>query len=225
MPVFAFDNPQLGVSAGPRRSGGATTSDIEVSASHTFETGGQRLLRVAGAEANVASAAATVSDERRQAIEAVARAFLTHERAQERSALLTDAESTAAEILRIAQRRYDAGDIAALDLNLARASASRARAATIAADADLAVSNGVLVRLLGFEPSTNIAVDHALEQDRTADLRQLLMALRSRPDLLSLAAVSEAGGGGKARASMRRPDLGVDVTAKRKAPIASSSQG
>ena len=173
-------------------------------------------MRIEGAEAALASERAIVDDVGRQATEAVARAFLAHERAQERRALLADAETTAAEIQRIAERRYAAGDIAAIDVNLARAAASRAQATTIGADADVALSNGVLVRLLNFDPATEIAVDHALEQDRPADLARLLTAVRSRPDLLALqSSVAEAEAEQRLGAAMRRPDLGVDVRARK----------
>lgn len=210
------DNPQLSFSAGPRNGPGDVSTDLEIGFSQTFETGGQRKARIDGAEAAIAADTATAEDVQRQALEAVARAYLAHERGQERRALLAESQTTAEEIWRIAERRYAAGDIAAIDVNLARVTASRARAATIAADADLASSSGVLARLLNLPAATSIEVEHALETDRVGDLAGLLAAIKTRPDFVALtSALAEADAELRLGKAAQRPDLGFDVRAKK----------
>ncbi len=121
------DNPYMDVTSGRRRTfDGRSTTDLEIGLLQTFETGGQRAARIAGAEAEIASELATTDDAARRALAAVASAYLQHQLSVERRTLLAQIEDNAAEVLRIAQRRYDAGDIAVLDVNLAKATAVRA---------------------------------------------------------------------------------------------------
>src|SRR5262249_26332709 len=149
--------------------------------------------RVAAADAGVAADTARADDVQREALGAVARAYFSHERAQERRELLAEAQATAEEIQRAAQRRFVAGDVAAVGVNLSTAPGNPAPAATIAGEADLVVTAGVLARLLGVESAAAIDVDHALEDERAASLPTLLAAVESRPDLQALnASLAEA---------------------------------
>ena len=84
----------------------------------------------------------TTEDVTRRALEAVALAFFRTVHAQERVRLLADAETTAQQVLQIATRRYESGDIAVLDVNIAKTALTRARSTRMAADADRALGGG-----------------------------------------------------------------------------------
>src|SRR5262249_26355580 len=123
--------------------------DVDIGVSQVFETGGQRAARIAGAEAGLRREDAASAEALRVALRDVAIAFLRLLHAQERLMLLQDAEGMSTEVLSVAQRRYAAGDIAVLDVNVAKTSIARARAARLAAEAERVDAAGLLQRLLG----------------------------------------------------------------------------
>ena len=143
------DNPTLDIGAWPRSTDTGRLMDVDIGLSQVFETGGQRAARIAGAEAGIRRDDAAAAEAMRLAMRDVAIAFVRLLHAQERLALLRDAEGMAGEVLTVAQRRYAAGDIAVLDVNVARSTVARARAARLAAEAERVEAAGLLRRLLG----------------------------------------------------------------------------
>jgi len=128
------ENPTIDVGTGPRSTEVGTLTDLDIGFIQSFETGGQRAARIAGAEAGIARETATAAEARRAALRSVALAYLRTQYAQDRIELLRDAESVAAEVVTVADRRYNAGDIAVLDVNIAKIARARARAARFAAE-------------------------------------------------------------------------------------------
>jgi cobalt-zinc-cadmium efflux system outer membrane protein len=107
--------------------------------------------------------------------------------------LITAAENVAADILRAAQRRYHAGDIAALDLNVATSASARAHSDSLTAEAARQVTLGELRVLLGMSADEPFAVRGDLRDRRRYTLSELLTRAANRPDLRALAAeVQEA---------------------------------
>ena len=209
------ENPSFDLFAGSRTSSSRHSADAEIGISQLLETGGQRAARIAGAEAAVVSEEASVANAQREALAAVAIAFLRALHAAERGELLTAAEATTLDIERIASRRYQAGDIAVLDVNVARLALSRSRSARLAGDADLTTANADLGRLLGMV-DVSVVADGSLDADRTADFATLAAAIDHRADLKGLdAAALEAEADVTLGNALRKPDVTAGVSAKR----------
>jgi cobalt-zinc-cadmium efflux system outer membrane protein len=209
-------NPTVDFSAGPRRSGGATSADLDIGFTQSFETGGQRAARVRAAEASITMEAATAADVRRQALQTAALAFIDLAYAEQRLRLLRTAEEIASETLRIATQRFDAGDIARLDVNLATSARARAQSARIGAETDARLASARLVRAAGLPVDAAVSADASLDADRSIDPDRLRSALEQRPDLRALqASIEEALAAVRLGEALRRPDLGATIVTKR----------
>jgi cobalt-zinc-cadmium efflux system outer membrane protein len=214
------DNPTLDIGTGPRSTDTGRLMDVDIGISQVFETGGQRAARVAGAEAGIRREGAAAAEALRLALRDVAIAFLRLLHAQERLALLGDAEGMAGEVLTIAQRRYAAGDIAVLDVNVAKSTVARARAARLSAEAERVEAAGLLQRLLGLRPGAGQAgatlmARGVLRVDARADLGALVAAVGNRPDLQALRAdIGDAEAEAQLGRAMTRPDIGVGARYK-----------
>jgi cobalt-zinc-cadmium efflux system outer membrane protein len=209
------DNPTIDASAGPRSTDVGTLTDVDIGISQVFETGGQRAARIAGAEAAVSREDAATAEVTRLALRDVAIAFLRLLHAQERVALLQGAEGVAVDVVSVANRRYAAGDIALLDVNVARTALARARAARLTADATRIESAGLLQRLLNLQRGTLPTVRGALRVERRVELPALVAAVENRPDLRALRAdIADAEADARLGRAMTRPDIGVGARYK-----------
>jgi cobalt-zinc-cadmium efflux system outer membrane protein len=122
--------------------------------------------------------------------------------------LLERAQELAAGVHTAADRRYKAGDIAVLDVNLARAALARARAEREAADARRILAIGELMTLLGLDEE--IVVGGDLTPAADADLNRALDASAARPELRVLeAALVEADADLRLGASLSKPEYGL----------------
>lgn len=210
------DNPTVDVSAGPRVANGGTSADLDVGVSQTFETGGRRSARILAAEAAIAGDTAAAVDAGRIALEAAGLAFFETTYAEQRLQLLSTVEQMAAETLRIATRRYEVGDIAVLDVNLARSTLARARSARLTADTDRSLAAARLARVAGLPAGTAMITDTPLGANRSANLAGLRASLEQRADLVALRArIEEAMAIGRLGQGLTHPDLGVTVRGKR----------
>lgn len=208
-------NPTIDFSAGPRAVDGDTLTDVDFGVSQLFETGGQRAARIAGAEAENQRETATADDAARVAVREVALDWLRTLHAQQRVALLSRAETVAADIAAIADRRYAAGDIAVLDVNVAKSALARARAARMAADADRRAVAGELQRLLGLPRGAVPIAQGDLRRPVRTDLPSLLAAVDNRPDLQALRAeIAAAAADVRLGQASSRPDVGVGARVK-----------
>lgn len=210
------DNPVLEVAAGPRAGGTARATDLEVSAQQQFETGGQRAARVAGAAASVDRARADAADVLRQVLFDAASAYVEGVAAGERVRLAEEADTVSRDLLDVSQRRYALGDIAAIDLNLARIDAARTAAALRVARAGLTTAVGTLRAMLRIAPAEPIELRGTLDLPPPASLEVLRQGLDARPDLAGLRAdAREADAQIQLGRAFRRPDLGVRVAYER----------
>ena len=157
---------------GPRHTEVGTLTDLDVGFAQLFETGGQRAARIAGAEAGIARETAAADEARRLALRAVALAYLRTLYAQERIELLRGSETVAADVMTVADRRNAAGDIAVLDVNIAKIALARARAARLAAEGERTVFAGELQRLLGIPLGSTVVAAGSLRLQRRPDLAQ-----------------------------------------------------
>lgn len=204
------DNPVIETEAGPRTRDGSRSADVDVAFSQDFELGGRRKARIAGAQAGIDRETAFSNDVLRRLLRDVAIAFYRALAAQQRVRLLTMTEQVAAEFLRTAERRYEAGEIPILEVNLARISAARVRADLRAATADYASALGDFRVLLGMQPDEPIAIRGDLRARRSYDKEQLFAQAKDRPDIRGLEAeIREAEADIRLGEGFRRPDIGV----------------
>jgi cobalt-zinc-cadmium efflux system outer membrane protein len=133
--------------------------------------------------------------------------------ANERLRLLTAAEELAVQIHAMADRRFQAGDIAVLDVNIARASLARIRAEREGIAASRALALGELRQLLRFDKDIHdIDVEGALPRPIDADLSAALQAAAERPELRALeAGIREGEALAQLGQSLARPAYGVGV--------------
>lgn len=207
------DNPTIDGSTGPRFLGDRTVTDFDLGVSQVIETGGQRAARIAGADAGIRRETATAADITRLALRDVAIAWLRTLYAQERVALLARAEAIAADVATVATRRYTAGDIAILDVNVALA---RARAARMSADALRSTSAGQLQRLLGLPAGALPTARGTLRRTPGEDLSALVAAIDNRPDIQALRAdIADAEADVRLGRAAGRPEVGIGARLKR----------
>ncbi|MEP7307679.1 MAG: TolC family protein [Acidobacteriota bacterium] len=210
------DNPTIDVGMGPRTTEAGTMTDLDIGFSQLFETAGQRAARIAGAEAGIARETAAADEARRLALRAVALAHLHTLHAQERIELLRGVEAVAADVRTVTDRRYAVGDIAVLDVNIAKIAWARARAARLAAEGERTVFAGELQRLLGLPSGSTVTAAGSLRLQRRSELANLLAVVANRPDLRGLDAdLRDAESEVRLGRASTRPDVGLGARMKR----------
>src|SRR5262249_13633034 len=161
--VLLHQNPVVEAAAGPSFSRQGRSTDVDFDVRQGLELAGQRGARMAGAQAGVARAAAGGDDDTRRLLHDVAIAFSPglapgeHRRRRGRGA------DVAAELVRIAERRYQNGEVAILDVNAARIAAARARAEARDAEAEQARVLGDLRVLLGVDADDAVELTGSLD--------------------------------------------------------------
>lgn len=215
--VLLRENPTIETEAGPRISNPERFTDVDVSLTQELELGGRRKVRIAGAQAGVARETADSEEAARRLLREVAAAFSRALAAQERIALLTTTEKLAEEFQQIAERRYRAGDIAILEVNLARTSVARTRAELHVANAELSAELGELRVLLGMRAGESLKVMGELQKHAGYDAATLAAgALNERPDFRVLQAdLGEAEAEVRLGEGFKWPDLGLTTRYKR----------
>ena len=211
--VRLTSNPEVDIAAGDRR-GDTRSTDLDVGVSQRFEAPGLRDARIAGANARLEEATANADETTRAVIRDAARAFYQAVFAAERIRLFTTAETLARSVFDAADRRYGAGDIPVLDVNLARASLARARAERQGAEAEQAAALGALKAMLQLPGP--IALEGSLAPGQPPDGAALTRSAAERPELRALeAAVRDAESDVAMAQSMARPEFGLGVRYQR----------
>src|SRR5688572_7918382 len=211
-----LDNPVLEGAAGPRTGSGARGVDVEFGVSQQFETGGQRQARTAGARAAVDRQRADGQRSVRDVVFNAASAFLDAVAAMERLQIAEGADAIARELLNTTERRFALGDIAAIDVNLARIEAARSTAALVAARADLTAAAGALRALLRIPSPEPIQLRGALQLPPVPPLERLEASVNQRPEFAVLAAeLREAEAQQQLGRALTKPDLGIRVDYER----------
>lgn len=178
------DNPSIDVAAGPR-TGGST--DVDIGIGQQFEARGSRAARIAAAQAAVERERATADVTARATLREAAVAFVTLLQREREIALLEAAASVTRDVLRAADRRYGVGDIAVLDVNVARAANARAASDIKTAIAARYSTAGELAAILGLDPS-EIGATGDLTISAPPPPEQLERLLAARPDFVALEA-------------------------------------
>jgi cobalt-zinc-cadmium efflux system outer membrane protein len=180
------DNPEIEAAVGRREDG--RPHDLVLGVSQTLELGGGRGARRALAGASVARETAALAEAERAAARHVASAFLRALQAEERIRVAESAEAFAADLRRVAQRRHDLGEVAALDVNAAVAALGRARAELKAAQAERASARGDLRVLLDLPADEPLGLSGRLYEPRQDDVDALVAAAKARADVRVLEA-------------------------------------
>lgn len=204
------NNPELEASLGNREGPDNRFTDVEIGVAQTFEPRARRSARMAAAEAATTQSSANVDEVTRSVLHSAAAAYFRVLHAQERIRLLDAATELAVRVHTVADRRFRAGDIAILDVNLARASLGRARAEREQVEALRAAAVGELRQLLRLDGDIRVSGD--LTTSGEPDLAALLQSAAQRPELRVLAAgVEEAESELRLGRSLARPDYGLGV--------------
>lgn len=200
-------NPTIAVESG-RRRGASVSTDYGVEVGQDLDLPQRRRARIDAAQAVVWQEEQRASDVERQTLRDVATAFVRAVEARERSDAATGSKQLADEALRIAERRYAAGDVAQLDVNLARTAVARADADVSAAKATLTGNTTQVQVLLGINESVTIAGSLHDALQIAAD--DLLARAAERADVRLLdAELAEAEAEQRLARTLRWPDFGV----------------
>jgi len=182
----------------------------DVSISQDFDALGRRGARIAGAQAGIARETAASQETARQLLRDVAAAFMRTLAANEKLKVLTTADSVASEFLKTAERRYQAGDVPILDVNLARNGDSRTHAELRSGAAELANALGDLRVLLGISPDEQFMPAGRLKDLGTYDLNALVDTAEDRPDIRVLEGeLRQAESEVRLGDTFKSPDFGI----------------
>ena len=144
------DNPTVTVEAGPRTlADGARGWEVAAGLVQPLELGGKQGARRDSARAGLARELADQRDTERRVLGEVATTFLRALHAHERLRLAREAEAAATRTAHATQRRFEAGDVPVVDVNVARVALARARADVVGTEADAASLLYILRALLG----------------------------------------------------------------------------
>lgn len=205
------DHPALDA-AGGRREGGR--ADYAVGLTQPLDFG--RGARIATAEAALRRETATSDQDQQLALRAVALSFLRALAEEERLRLAREAAVQAEEVLRVALRRREAGDVADLDVTLAGGALARARADALATEARGALAVGELRALLQYDEAEPLVLAGTLSLPEEESLQALSGSAITRPDLRAAdAAADEAEAEAAAVRGLRRPTVAPAVRYER----------
>ncbi|HKV08640.1 MAG TPA: TolC family protein, partial [Thermoanaerobaculia bacterium] len=203
------ENPELEVNGGYRRAEDDFL-DFEAAVSQGLYAGRQRTARLAGTQAALDRAEAELDEARRLLARDVGTAFVRILRARDRAALRTRNREAADALLAATERRYEAGEATALELNRARTAAASARAEQAEAGAEGSSALAELEALLGLPPGEPLEIRGDLPARPPLELPALLAGLENRPDLRALAAeLREAEAEALLGRALAQPGLGV----------------
>jgi cobalt-zinc-cadmium efflux system outer membrane protein len=208
------DNPEIVAALGRRHGDSDGSIDLQVGFSQRFEPRARRTARVAGVNAAIAVASADVDETIRIVQREAASAYYRALHAAERQRLWAAAERLAATVEQAADRRFRAGDIAILDVNLARASRARASAERETAAASFENATGELQQLLHLDGT--VSVGGTLDTPSDADLSALTRLALERPEIRRLdAAILEADAEIQLGRSLAKPEYAAGASYER----------
>lgn len=203
------EDPVLEVNGGYRRAEDDYL-DFDAAVSQDLYAGSRRTARLTGTRAALDRAEAEVDEARRLLLRDVRTTFTRILAARDRVALLARSRESADALLAATERRYEAGEAAALELNRTRVAAASARAGHRAAEADGNAVLAELKALLGLPPVESVEIRGSLEAGQSLELEALLAGIDQRPGLRALAAeLQEAEAEVLLGQALARPGWGV----------------
>lgn len=206
-------NPDVSGFLGSRdNTGGSRSFEAEVSIAQRFEIGGQRSHRIAASTALMGQRNADVETMILEAQRVALAALYRAAHAQQRRELGDAAAALADDAARAAQGRYEAGETAILDVNVAKVEVARAKREQFSAAAQVEGALGELREILALPPDVRIMVNAPLASTSSTaalpTLDVLVTRVQARPDMKSLeAAAAQADAELKLARAERMPDV------------------
>ncbi len=153
--------------------------------SQQFEIAGQRGLRIGVAEKNLARVIFDIRDRERSLTYEVKTAFARALAAKKRVSLAKDVSRLQEELLGFTNTKFQAGEVSALEVNLAEVQSSRAKREVLSAERDYRENVLVLMTLMGIVPDRDIIVEGDLSPELASlpDKETLRSGLFQRPDI------------------------------------------
>lgn len=208
-------DPTLSVEGANREDGGDSSTDWAVKVTQPIEIGGQRRRRVAEASAELDSATARFRREERLLAARVSAIFVEALRARE----LLEVEQANMELVQsladVARKRFEAGSVPQMEVNLAQVQVGRAQRGLQLARAACEVARAALAEVVGLDPAQSPEPEGELElPPRTPMSTSRLVdgALQHRADLEAFRSTIESA---RARIELARrevvPDLAIEA--------------
>jgi cobalt-zinc-cadmium efflux system outer membrane protein len=188
-------NPELHVEAARRTATGLSETDHEIRLGQEIEIGRQRGARSQQAGFELDAARAELAREEQLLAAHVRSAFVEALRAREQLKVEEASHSLAETLAGVAQKRFDAGAVAQIEVNMARAQLGRAARDVELARAGYALARSDLAAVVGLDPARPPEPLGELLPPRREPppLDELLAAAsRQRPDLAALQHALEA---------------------------------
>lgn len=185
--VSTADDPELGMAAGPR-FGTTTTPNVEVTVGQKYELSRRRAAEIELAKRQRAVAELDADAVRRTLLGAVGEAYVDALHARRRLRVAQSDVSIAETALRIAKKRFEAGETDQLEVNTAKVAHGRARVEERLWAGRLRQRRARLQALLGVPERTGLKLTSTLELPGLPKLAVLREASRHRPDLAALEA-------------------------------------
>lgn len=209
-------NPSIETLAGSRESGdsGVRYDEWEVTLEQDLGDLTRGPARGDAAAATFAAESRAVDDATRTLLAEVAGAFVELVALDRRANLARDGLDAATRIADAATRRFEAGDVAQIDVNLAKTLLARASAEHASAKADASLARARLASLLGASNGAAIEVYGELELPEISTASDLDSAISARPDVLRLdAEITAARASIKLASPLRALDWGLVASA------------
>jgi outer membrane protein, heavy metal efflux system len=224
--VLLAANPELSGAAGSRDGDAGRTVEYEVALSQRVELGGQRDARIAAARAALGAAEARVAATRTRVAADVRELLGSAAAASLRAEIAAEAQQLADQAANAAEKRFQAGDVARLEVNSARLERGRATRTALEADQERLAAVAELELVLGAEPGTSPEIAFRLEGERPATERSLeelvREALASRRDVAAArldVAAAAAEASLATRSVVPTPALGVSIAREERASV------
>lgn len=205
-------------------TGNASENSISVGVSQEFLTGGKRGKRLAVADSELVSYESRIKEAERQLLLELKSGFYQLLWAESRLDLAQKSLELNNQLLQITRERFAAGDIAELDVNLARVESARSEGRKAEVELELIPDRLRLLSLMGAPLTETLSVVGSLEQKPfAADLAEIkVLALENRPDLRQLAAAKSKGEAELALARAERlPNLTAGIALSRESSVVS----
>ena len=191
-----FPNPVLELEGATGELTGSESEErMSVGVSQEFLIGGKREKRLAVADAESTRFQSRIKDAERVLLLELKSGFYDLLLAERRLDLAQKAVEFNSQLLHITRERFAAGDIAELDVNLARVEAARSEGRRIEVEHELVPLRQRLLSYMGTSDLENLRITDTVDtQGLSMDLAELkALALKNRPDLQALASEKSKG--------------------------------
>lgn len=220
-----YPNPVLDLEAATGALAGSPSENrVSVGISQEFLMGGKREKRLTIAETELARLESRIKDAERLLLLEVKTGFYDLLLAESRLDLAHKSHELNGQLLRVTKERLIAGEIAEMEVNLARVEAARSEARKMEAEREIFPARQQLLTLMGAPSLKSLIVTGSLETRlftaNLADLQEL--AVKNRPDLRAAEAENGKGAAGITLARAERlPNLTAGIALSRESSLTS----